>query len=95
MPDASAADPGARSGGFGWGYVFASLASLLAVVSVLVAFRRYFRRQKSVDARYKAIIDQANDGIVIVDALTHQVLYTNPAFLSRLGYTDAEAQAVH
>jgi diguanylate cyclase (GGDEF)-like protein/PAS domain S-box-containing protein len=57
-------------------------------------FKRHVRRQESVDARYKAIIDQANDGIVIVDALTQQVLYTNPAFLERLGYTDLEAQAL-
>jgi len=34
------------------------------------------------------------DGIVIVDAQTQQVLYTNPAFLDRLGYTDLEAQAL-
>jgi diguanylate cyclase (GGDEF)-like protein/PAS domain S-box-containing protein len=56
--------------------------------------RRYFHHQRSVDARYKALIDQANDGIVIVDAHTHQVLYTNPAFLSRLGYTNEEAQSL-
>jgi diguanylate cyclase (GGDEF)-like protein/PAS domain S-box-containing protein len=93
-PTASAADPGARSRGFGWGYVFASLSLLLAVGIALVAFKRHARQQKSVDARYKAIIDQANDGIVIVDAQTQAVLYTNPAFLSRLGYTDAEAQAL-
>jgi diguanylate cyclase (GGDEF)-like protein/PAS domain S-box-containing protein len=94
VPGASAADPGARSGGAAWGYLLASLSSLLAVVIALVAFKRHAGRQKSVDARYKAIIDQANDGIVIVDALTQAVLYTNPAFLSRLGYTDVEAQAL-
>jgi diguanylate cyclase (GGDEF)-like protein/PAS domain S-box-containing protein len=85
----------AASGGIGWGYVFATLSSLLAAaVIALIAFKRYARRQKSVDARYKAIIDQANDGIVIVDAQTQAVLYTNPAFLGRLGYTDIEAQAL-
>jgi diguanylate cyclase (GGDEF)-like protein/PAS domain S-box-containing protein len=40
------------------------------------------------------IIDQANDSIVIVNARTQEVLYTNPAFLNRLGYTSAEAQAL-
>jgi diguanylate cyclase (GGDEF)-like protein/PAS domain S-box-containing protein len=40
------------------------------------------------------IIDQANDSIVIVNARTQEVLYTNPAFLKRLGYTSAEAQAL-
>ncbi|MGB6356254.1 MAG: EAL domain-containing protein, partial [Steroidobacteraceae bacterium] len=75
-------------------YVFAALSVLMAAATVaaLAAFRRFAQRQKSADARYKAIIDQANDGIVIVDAQTQTVLYTNPAFLSRLGYTEAEAQ---
>ena len=82
-------------GGIGIGYVFAALAVSLAIAALaLIAFRRHTRHQKSVDARYKAIIDQANDGIVILDAQTQEVLYTNPAFLSRLGYTQAEAQTL-
>jgi diguanylate cyclase (GGDEF)-like protein/PAS domain S-box-containing protein len=70
--------------------------SVFAAMSVigLLAFKRYVRRQKSADARYKAIIDQANDGIVIVHAESQSVLYANPAFLSRLGYTSAEAAAL-
>ncbi|HEX3602778.1 MAG TPA: EAL domain-containing protein [Steroidobacteraceae bacterium] len=85
----------ADSSGGSKGYVLAALLALLAIVgAVVLALRRYFRHQRSVDARYKALIDQANDGIVIVDAHTHQVLYTNPAFLSRLGYTNEEAQAL-
>jgi len=68
------------------------LVAVAVVTVVIVGMKRYFRRQRSVDARYKALIDQANDGIVIVDASKHQVLYSNPAFLSRLGYTNEEAQ---
>jgi len=75
--------------------VLIGLLMLLAIAGVvIVALRRHFRHQRSVDARYKALIDQANDGIVIVDAHTHQVLYTNPAFLGRLGYTNEEAQSL-
>jgi diguanylate cyclase (GGDEF)-like protein/PAS domain S-box-containing protein len=81
--------------GPGYGSAIAAVAVLLAsLVAALVLFKRHARRQKSVDARYKAIIDQANDGIVIVDAETQQVLYTNPAFLERLGYTDLEARGL-
>ena len=73
-------------------YVLAAASLLLGLgIAAALQFRRYVRHQKSVDARYKAIIDQANDGIVIVDAKTHELLYTNPAILSRLGYTSAEA----
>jgi diguanylate cyclase (GGDEF)-like protein/PAS domain S-box-containing protein len=77
------------------GYLISGLASLLVIGGgVALALRRYFRHQRSVDARYKALIDQANDGIVIVDAHTLQVLYTNPSFLGRLGYSNEEAQTL-
>jgi diguanylate cyclase (GGDEF)-like protein/PAS domain S-box-containing protein len=83
----------APTGSGNLGFIFAALAVLLCGAAVgLAAFKRYTRRQNSVDARYKAIIDQANDAIVIVDAQTQAVLYTNPAFLTRLGYTATEAQ---
>jgi len=86
---------GASAGSGVSGYLWAALLALLVIVAVvIVGMRRYLRHQRSVDARYKALIDQANDGIVIVDAKTHQVLYTNPAFLSRLGYTNEEAQSL-
>jgi diguanylate cyclase (GGDEF)-like protein/PAS domain S-box-containing protein len=76
-------------------YALAVLLALMVVVgAVALIMQRYFRHQRSVDARYKALIDQANDGIVIVDAYSHQVLYTNPSFLNRLGYTNEEAQAL-
>jgi diguanylate cyclase (GGDEF)-like protein/PAS domain S-box-containing protein len=84
-----------HGGGFGMGSLFAALALLLAAAAAaLLLFKHHARRQASVDARYKAIIDQANDGIVIVDAETQRVLYTNPAFLERLGYSNVEAEAL-
>jgi diguanylate cyclase (GGDEF)-like protein/PAS domain S-box-containing protein len=72
------------------------LALLVITVGAVAVFvlQRYFRHQRSVDARYKAIIDQTNDGIVIVDSTSHQVQYCNPAFLARLGYSNAEAEAL-
>ena len=93
--DATSADwVTAESARGGLGYEWAA-ALLLAVLGVIaIGARRYFRQQRSIDARYKALIDQANDGIVIVDTKNHQVLYTNPAFLSRLGYTNEEAQSL-
>jgi diguanylate cyclase (GGDEF)-like protein/PAS domain S-box-containing protein len=85
------AQPAGRASGF----MLTGLLLLLAIVGIMMfAMRRYFRHQRSVDARYKALIDQANDGIVIVDSRTYQVLYTNPAFLSRLGYSNEEAQSL-
>ena len=74
----------------------AFIALLAAVVAacVIIASKRYFLHRRSVDSRYKAIIDQTNDGIVIVDAAGHRVQYCNPAFLARIGYTLAEAEAL-
>ena len=68
------------------------LALLAAVIAawVIIALRRYFRHRLAVDSRYKAIIDQTNDGIVIVDSEQLRVQYCNPAFLARIGYTSTE-----
>jgi diguanylate cyclase (GGDEF)-like protein/PAS domain S-box-containing protein len=93
--DAAASAASLQPSGGTMGYVLAVLLFLLASAGAGgVALRRHFRHQRSVDARYKALIDQANDGIVIVDAHTYTVLYTNPAFLNRLGYSNEEAQAL-
>ena len=86
----------AASSGSAWmGYVFAAISGFIAAAVIAwIAFKSHVQRQESADSRYKAIIDQANDGVVIVDAQTQAVLYTNPAFLERLGYTGAETQAL-
>jgi diguanylate cyclase (GGDEF)-like protein/PAS domain S-box-containing protein len=86
----------AASSGSAWmGYVCAAISGFIAAAVISwIAFKSHVQRQESADSRYKAIIDQANDGVVIVDARTQAVSYTNPAFLERLGYTGAEAQAL-
>jgi len=88
------APPPPPDGALRRGGIIAVLSALAAIVLALLVFTRYVHRRQGVDARYKAIIDQANDGIVIVDAATLAVLYGNPAFLNRLGYTADEAQAL-
>jgi diguanylate cyclase (GGDEF)-like protein/PAS domain S-box-containing protein len=61
------------------------------VIGVALALRHYFRHRQSVDSRYKALIDQTTDGIVIVDADGYRIQYCNPAFLNKAGYTHDEA----
>ena len=74
---------------------FWTLAALLLLMAVAAAIGatllRQWRTRRALDERYKALIDQANDCIVIVDAESLKVLYTNDAFLNRLGYTAEEA----
>jgi diguanylate cyclase (GGDEF)-like protein/PAS domain S-box-containing protein len=97
---ASAAGGGVAAADAPSGGITSALAGFVAVLAAFVALsgiiavRRYFRHRRSIDSRYKAIIDQTNDGIVIVDSAHHQVQYCNPAFLARIGYTKDEAEAL-
>jgi len=59
---------------------------VLLLLGVLLRMMRTLRTQRGAHSRYKAIIEQANDGIVVADAVTHQLLDANPAFLAALGY---------
>jgi diguanylate cyclase (GGDEF)-like protein/PAS domain S-box-containing protein len=70
---------------------FMGLLAAVVAACLIIASKRYFGHRRSVDSRYKAIIDQTNDGIVIVDAKRYKIQYCNPAFLTRIGYTSAEA----
>ncbi len=94
--DPAAADDGWRSNSeltLGLAGFVALLAAAVAAI-VIIALKRYFRHRRSVDSRYKAIIDQTHDGIVIVDSSSQRIQYCNPAFLARIGYTSAEAQGL-
>ena len=73
---------------------FVALLAALVAASVVVVLKRYYGHRLAVDSRYKAIIDQTNDGIVIVDSKRHEIQYCNPAFLERIGYSKSEAQGL-
>jgi diguanylate cyclase (GGDEF)-like protein len=73
---------------------------LLAVLATIVLsgiaghLRRQVRIARSAHAQYKELIDQANDGVVICDAATLQIVYANSAMQSRLGiHADAILRA--
>jgi diguanylate cyclase (GGDEF)-like protein/PAS domain S-box-containing protein len=70
--------------------VFAALLAAAVAGAAIHVMKGYLRHRRSVDSRYKAIIDQTNDGIVIVDAESLKVQYCNPAFLARVGYSETE-----
>ena len=64
-------------------------------VLTLIQHRRRAVREgeRLLNAPYKELIDQANDGVLISDASTHQLLYTNLALQMRLGYDHDEILA--
>ncbi|HTB28167.1 MAG TPA: EAL domain-containing protein [Steroidobacteraceae bacterium] len=70
---------------------FAVLLAAAFAAAAVYGVKAYLRHRRSVDSRYKAIIDQTNDGIVIVDAESLKVQYCNPAFLARIGYSESES----
>ena len=70
---------------------FAALLAAALAAAAVYGVKAYLRHRRSVDSRYKAIIDQTNDGIVIVDAESLRVQYCNPAFLARIGYSENES----
>jgi diguanylate cyclase (GGDEF)-like protein/PAS domain S-box-containing protein len=71
---------------------FAVLFGAGLAAAAVVGVKGYLLHRRSVDSRYKAIIDQTNDGIVIVDAGSLRVQYCNPAFLARIGHSETEAR---
>ncbi len=76
-------------------YALAAVLLLAGMTAMIVRLcKRYLRNEQSYDNGYKALIDQANDGVVIVDAENFQVQYANPAFLRRLGYGPEEVAAL-
>ena len=46
--------------------------------------------QQRSEVRYRAIFEQASEGIVFADAVTHQLIAANPAFERLTGYSAAE-----
>ncbi len=62
------------------------------LTAAIMRFPKHFmRKQQPAENGYKALVDQANDGVVIVDAESLKVQYANSAFLRRLGYSTQEA----
>jgi diguanylate cyclase (GGDEF)-like protein/PAS domain S-box-containing protein len=73
-----------------------ALASLGLVALTMIRHRRRAGRegQQLPDAPYKELIDQSNDGVIICDASTYELLYTNLALQTRLGYDQDEILAL-
>lgn len=61
--------------------------TMLAMVVAVVAVRAVKRAIRNSNAQFLELIEHSVDAIVIIDPLTHRVLYTNAALQSRLGMT--------
>ncbi|MGF1470354.1 MAG: PAS domain S-box protein [Rubrobacteraceae bacterium] len=71
----------------------AEMDALRAAANTLgsaVQRRRIEKDLRDSEARYRAVIEQATDGIYLLDANSKRVLESNPAFQALLGYTTDE-----
>jgi PAS domain S-box-containing protein len=95
-------------GGRWWGFIgfddcfkerdwSAEIDALKAAASTLgAAVQRQAMEEelRGSEARYRAVIEQATDGIYLLDADTKRVVESNPAFQRMLGYTDGELEGM-
>jgi PAS domain S-box-containing protein len=76
-------------------FVIAALSVLTLVLSAVIAvqFRRQARtleEKRRSDSRYRTVVEQAGDGIFLVDAETGRLTEANYSLRRRLGYTADE-----
>ncbi len=70
--------------------------SILALVFIIIILRAYYHIRKKnellkgSEERYRAVIEQSNECIFLVDLYSRQILEVNPAFLSLIGYKREE-----
>ena len=67
-----------------------ALSAAAGTLGAAIKRRRDEEQLRSSEARYRAVIDQATDGIYILDAETRSLLQTNPSFQKMLGYSARE-----
>ncbi|HTV52593.1 MAG TPA: EAL domain-containing protein [Steroidobacteraceae bacterium] len=67
------------------------LALLVLVLAVLTTLWLRLRQRTSVrDSRYRAVLEQSPNGMLISDAATLRIIDSNPALLASLGYSLVE-----
>lgn len=67
------------------------IIALIAVIAVLLRHRaRTLEDRRLSDSRYRTVVDQAGDGIFLVDAATGRLTEANPALRRRLGFSAQE-----
>jgi two-component system CheB/CheR fusion protein len=57
---------------------------------ILLAFEDTTEKKRAAEARYRRLFDSARDGVVIVDAMTSEVLDANPYMRHLFGYSREE-----
>ena len=62
----------------------------IGVASLLLRMEKAWRAQATSERRYRAVITQAQDTMLLADAVDRKILEANPAATTALGYPEAE-----
>jgi PAS domain S-box-containing protein len=71
-----------------------ALGAAAGTLGASIRRRRIEEELRGSEERYRAVIEQATDGIYLLDVDTKRILETNPSFQSMLGYTADELQGM-
>jgi PAS domain S-box-containing protein len=71
-----------------------ALGAAAGTLGAAIRRRRTEEQLRGSEERYRAVIEQATDGIYLLDAGTRRFVETNPSFQRMLGYTATEIQGL-
>lgn len=71
-----------------------ALGAAAGTLGAAIRRRRIEEELRQSEERYRAVIEQATDGIYLLDAETRRVVETNPSYQNMLGYTADELQGM-
>jgi diguanylate cyclase (GGDEF)-like protein/PAS domain S-box-containing protein len=74
-----------------------AMCLLFGAIALMLWLRltKHWAQRNESEARYRAVVSQASEGIVLVDPATQQVLEANKAFLECSGYRELPAGGMH
>jgi PAS domain S-box-containing protein len=67
-----------------------ALGAAAGTLGAAIRRRRIEEELRQSEGRYRAVVEQATDGIYLLDAGTRRILECNPSYQKMLGYTAAE-----
>ena len=71
-----------------------ALGAAAGTLGAAIRRRRTEEQLRGSEERYRAVIEQATDGIYLLDAETRRFVETNPSFQKMFGYTAEERMSV-
>jgi PAS domain S-box-containing protein len=71
-----------------------ALGAAAGTLGAAIRRRRIEEELRQSEGRYRAVVEQATDGIYLLDAATRRILESNPSYQKMLGYTADELRGM-